>query len=64
MNDRLIQAKIQQAEAKIKTCKIARDEAPRGIIVDLTEPSPLTSAGRRAGWGEGTASAPWAAKVR
>ena len=115
MNDKLLQAKIKQAEAKIRTMKIGRDAAydaltaaqksgarpdrrqrladaydraedkleaaenaaremkrkamgltptVTGVVVDFTKPAPLSAAGRRAGWGHGSAAAPWAERMR
>ncbi len=36
----------------------------KGVIVDFSKRAPLSDAGRRAGWGSGSASAPWIDKVR
>lgn len=39
-------------------------DVPIAVVVDMTEATPLTEAGKRAGWGEGSASAPWASSAR
>lgn len=53
-----------QAVATIESAPEIEHDVPNVVVVEMTEATPLTEAGKRAGWGEGSATVPWAATAR